>query len=186
MKYLLLILITSFISCKAQTVSLEEAAQYHINPNCPDFTYAKDVNNSLNKYTGTWKGSHNEKIYELNFIKKEFQGNDIKDDVLIGRLKIMDSNNQTIYNTLNELDDTKTSFKGLYFASNLQAYMLHFSGSGVPSCINRGTIYLNMNATDLTKMSFIYLLDYDITNGECPSIFIPTIPQKQRIYLTKQ
>ncbi|GAA5090982.1 hypothetical protein GCM10023210_17890 [Chryseobacterium ginsengisoli] len=186
MKYLLLILITSFISCKAQTVSLEEAAQCHINPNCPHFTYAKDVNNSLQKYLGTWKGNLNGKVYEIKFIKKEFQGNYIKDDLLVGRIKILDSNNQILYNTIDEIDDTKTKFRGLNYSDDLQSYMMQFSGPAVTSCINRGTIYLNMNITDLTKMSFIYLLDYDITNGECPSTFVSTIPQKQRIYLTKQ
>jgi len=186
MKYLLLIIITSFISCQAQTISLEEAAQCQINPNCPDFTYAKDINNSLNKYVGTWKGTFDGKVYEVKFAKKEFQGNDIKDDLLIGRIKITDSNNQIVYNTFNETDDKKTHFKGLYFQSNLQAYVMYFSGPWATSCINRGTVHLFMNINYPTKMSITYLPQNDITDGDCPSTFISTIPEKQTINLIKQ
>lgn len=53
MKYLLFILTTFFISCNAQTVSLETEAQCYENSNCPDYNYAKDINNSLQKYLGT-------------------------------------------------------------------------------------------------------------------------------------
>lgn len=110
----------------------------------------------------------------------------IKRDRLIGRIRITDLNGSIIYNNFTETDDQKTYFVGLGFSEDLQHYMMYFSGPSVTSCINRGTIYLNMNTTDLTKMSFIYLLSYDITNGECPSTFVSTISQKQRIHLTKQ
>lgn len=59
-KHILLIFTLMIMSCKAQTVSLETVAKCMVqNPSepCPNFTYAKDINNSLNKYIGTWKGS---------------------------------------------------------------------------------------------------------------------------------
>ncbi|GAA5102983.1 hypothetical protein GCM10023210_44450 [Chryseobacterium ginsengisoli] len=186
MKYLLFILTTFFISCNAQTVSLETEAQCYENPNCPEYTYAKDINNSLQKYLGIWKGNLNGNLYEIKLSNGLYEDFGIKRDRLIGRLRITDLYGNTIYSSFTESDDQKTHFAGLGFSKDLQHYMMRFSGPGVPSCINRGTIYLNMNTTDLTKMSFIYLLSYDITNGECPSTFVSTIPQKQRIYLTKQ
>ena len=186
MKYLLFILITSFISCTAQTVSLEQAAYCDTDPNCPNYIYAKDINNSLNKYVGTWKGTLSGKIYELKFNKGLFEMMGDKRDVLKGRLRITDANSNILYNTFNETDDEKTNFGGLNYTGDLQYYLMHFSGPGTEGCINRGTVYLSINTTDPTKMSFIYLLSYDITSGECPSTFVSTIPQKQRIYLTKQ
>lgn len=186
MKYLLLILIASFLSCNAQTLSLEAATQCDNDPNCPNYTYAKDINNSLQKFLETWKGNLNGKIYEFKFNKGLFEMLGDKRDRLLGRLRITDSNGNILYNTFNETDDQKTKFRGLNFTSDLQSYMLQFSGPPTNGCINRGTVYLDINLTDPNKMSIIYLSDYDITKGECPSSFTSTIPEKQRIYLTKQ
>lgn len=78
------------ISCKSQTISLEQAAQCRDTPNCSmNYDYAKDLNNTLNKYIGTWKGTYNGRVYEMKFNKslyEDFIGT--KSDEIKGRLRI--------------------------------------------------------------------------------------------------
>lgn len=193
MKYLLLIITFFTISCKAQIVSLETMAQCRQeNPllSCPDnWKYEKDINNSLDKYKGIWKGNYDGKIYEINLKKGLYQDLTLsgrKSDILIGRLRITDMNGSFIYNTFNELDDTKTNFSGLGLASNLQSYMMYFSGETPQGCINYGTVYLRMKPATPNQMSIFYLSDYDTVQGVCPSSFKTTIPEQKPITLTKQ
>jgi hypothetical protein len=158
---------------------------------CPTtFTYVKDVNSTLNKYIGTWKGVHDGKTYEMNLIKKENVNVDgvIKDDRLIGRLRIITAGNLplTIFDNFNELDDTKTDFFGLGLANNLHHYMMFFSGPLTSGCINYGTVYLTIKPTTPNTLNIFFAGNYDIVEGECPSSFKTTIPEKQNIYLTKQ
>src|SRR5690606_39422996 len=116
MKNFLIIFVLFTISCKSQTISLETAAQcMQQNPTftCPPFNYVKDVNNVLNKYVGDWKGTFNGLTYEIRFIKKEYQGEDIKDDRLIGRIRITTAPSGgfaylTIFDNFGETDDAKT------------------------------------------------------------------------------
>lgn len=61
------------ISCNTQIISLETIAQCNTNNPCPDLNYTKDLNNSLDKYVETWKGTYNGKVYELRFNKNLYQ-----------------------------------------------------------------------------------------------------------------
>ncbi|MBE4951051.1 DUF6705 family protein [Chryseobacterium culicis] len=186
MKYVLFILTLLTTSCSAQTVSLETAAQCRVISNCPNFTYIKDSNNSLDKYAGTWKGNYNGKIYEFNFIKKLNLGEDIKKDKLIGRMKVTDSNGTIIYNTFNEADDTKTKFRGDNFQPDLKAYMMLFIGNSDFACGEEGIVYLRIKPETPNKMSILMLQDADITWGDCPPSYQPTIPYKTSISLIRQ
>ena len=70
---LVIILFITGVSCKAQTtISLEQAYQYSKSDDgIPEtVTYVKDINNRLDQFVGTWKGSYNGKNYEFKFIKK--------------------------------------------------------------------------------------------------------------------
>ena len=60
MKYLISALIFLTISCHAQIISLEDAAQCLTNPNCPNYNYEKDI-----------KGSNNLKILSYLFDKND-------------------------------------------------------------------------------------------------------------------
>ncbi len=194
MKKILLILISIIaISCKSQTISLEEAAQCLTNPNCPDFNYEKDINNSLDKYVGTWKGTYNGKVYELKFNKNLYTSFDLemKRDRIKGRLRITTDvpnglQGLTIFDNFNEPDDEKTRFSGLGFQPNLQSYMVNFVGPSPQGCINYGTVYLTVKPNTPNQMKIIYASDHDIVVGGCPSTFEQTFPEKKTIILTKQ
>ena len=171
LKYYLLLFILFTVSCKSQTVSLETAAQcMQENPPfpCPNFTYVKDINNSLNKYVGTWEGSLNGKNYEFKFIKKENVGEDIKDD------------------SFTEADDDKTHFFGTNFQPDLKAYIVYFHGPSI-GCAEYGDVYLRIQPTTPDQMTAIMIPDNDTTiEGKCPINFQPTIPYEQLIHLIKQ
>lgn len=193
MKFLILITLLLAISCKAQVVSLETIAQCRQETpsiTCPDnWIYEKDINNSLEKYIGVWKGTYDEKTYEVQFKKGLYQDltlSERKSDILVGRLRIKDINNLILYDTFTELDNPKTNFSGLGFASNLQQYMMYFSGESPTGCINYGTVYLNIKLSTPNILNIFYMGDYDIVEGECPSSFKRTFPEKQNISLTKQ
>lgn len=143
-KTILIILALFTISCKAQTVSLETMAQCSSNPeSCPDVTYIKDINNSLNKYVGTWKGNLNGKTYEFKFIKQLNFGveDDFRWDRLIGRIKVINSNGAIILITSMSLMIMRP-FWGRNFQPNLEAYMVYFVGRS--ECVEYGNVYLRM------------------------------------------
>ncbi|MEC3877053.1 DUF6705 family protein [Chryseobacterium salviniae] len=177
------------ISCKSQTVSLEQAAQCRDNPNCSmNYNYVKDINNTLNKYIGTWKGVYNGRTYEMKFNKNLYDDMGMKKDEITGRLRIITTGNfpMTIYDNLNEPDDSKTHFSGLGLTTDLQGYRMIFSGSVPRGCINHGTVSLRINPSTPNQMRIFYISDKDIVVGECPSTFSQTFPEKQEIILTKQ
>lgn len=186
MKYLIILFALFTFSCSSQTISLETAANCHINRNCPNFNYVKDINNSLNKYVGIWNGNYNGNFYQLNFIKKEYVGEDIKDDRLIGRMQIKNSTGKILYNTLSESNDLKTKFSGINFQPNLKAYMVYFVGNKT-DCIDYGTVYLIINPSTPNKMTIDFLPDNDIViEGKCTNSFVPTLPYRKTITLIKQ
>ncbi|ROI00221.1 DUF6705 family protein [Chryseobacterium daecheongense] len=189
MKNLLILVLSTFaISCQSQIVSLETEAQCVLISNCPEYTYAKDINNSLDKYVGTWKGTYDGKTYELNFKKGLYDDSGMKRDKLVGRARITIPGNfpLTIFDNFNELDDKKTSFSGLGFQPDLKAYMAYFVGPYQKGCINSGTVYVRVKPATPNQMTISYLSDMDIVVGECPNTFTQTFPEKKTITLIKQ
>lgn len=177
------------LSCKSQTISLEQAAQCRVNPNCPrDYNYTKDINNTLNKYIGSWKGTHNGRVYEMKFNKNLYDDMGMKRDRIKGRLKITTTGNipVTIFDNFNEPDDSKTRFSGFGLTGNLQSYEMIFGGSSPTGCINSGSVFLKINPSTPDQMRIIYWSDRDIAVGECPSTFSPTFTENQEIFLTRQ
>lgn len=176
------------ISCKSQIVSLETAAQCsEVNP-CSDYTYEKDINNTLNKYVGIWKGIYNGKVYEMKFNKSLYDDMGLKRDKITGRLRITTTGNPplTIFDNFNEPDDNKTHFSGLGLTGNLQSYRMIFAGPVPSGCINHGALTLRVNPNTPDQMRIFYFSDKDIVVGECPTTFSQTFPEQQEIFLTRQ
>ncbi|PWW27522.1 DUF6705 family protein [Chryseobacterium sp. AG844] len=173
-----------FTSCMGQTVSLETMAQCE-PANCPAATYIKDVNNLLNKYVGTWKGSLNGKNYEFNFIKKENFGfsDNLKRDRLIGRLKITNSNGIVEYDSFNK-QDNETDFFGNNFQKDLKVYLMRFSGNKI-NCIDYGYTYMWIKPETPNQIGINFHPDNDIVKQDCTN-FKTTLPDNQIIHLTRQ
>lgn len=180
-----IICLAVFKGCIGQTVSLETMAQCIPSQTCPNASYVKDINNSLNKYVGTWKGYRDGKNYEFNFIKKENVGENQKWDMLVGRVKITNANGVVEYDNFYKTDsELEIKFGGFNFQKDLKAYMMNFSG-GKLGCIDYGYSYLRIKPETPNNMSILFLPDNDITTQDC-SNFKTTIPTKKLINLTRQ
>ncbi|MCX8526496.1 hypothetical protein OF897_21515 [Chryseobacterium formosus] len=177
------------ISCNSQVVSLEDAAQCRDNPNCSvNYNYVKDINNTLNKYVGIWKGTYNGRVYEMKFNKSLYNDMGMKKDELTGRLRITTTGNipVIIFDNFNEQDDAKTHFSGLGLTSDLQGYRMIFAGLVPSGCINHGTVSLGITSGIPNQMKIMYWSNNDIVVGECPSTFSQTFPEQQEILLMRQ
>lgn len=181
-----IICFTLFTSCVAQTVSLETMSQCNVQAQeCPVAMYVKDINNSLNKYIGTWTGSLEGKNYEFNFVKKENIGESQKWDMLVGMLKITNANGVVEFdNSGNTGSEVEKGFWGFNFQKDLKAYMMKFFGNKL-GCIDYGFSYLRIKPETPNNMSILFLPDNDIATQDC-SNFKTTIPTKKLINLTRQ
>lgn len=175
-----------FTSCIGQTISLETMAQCSNQPStCPVATYIKDVNNLLDKYVGTWKGTLNGKNYELNFVKRENFGfsENLKRDRLIGRVKITNSSGVIEYDNFIK-QDNETDFFGDNFQKDLKVYLMRFAGSKI-GCIDYGYTYMWIKPETPNQMGINFHPDNDIATQNCNN-FQTTLPDNQIIHLTRQ
>ena len=101
-KLILFITIISLLSCKAQIAPL-----YKADPDLPEGTYYKDLNNDLNKFEGTWKWENGNNSFTIVLEKKLQVYDDTSnfyEDMLIGEYKYVE-NGVEIVNSLARLQD---------------------------------------------------------------------------------
>ncbi|MGI9583581.1 DUF6705 family protein [Chryseobacterium sp. RRHN12] len=185
MKNIFFIILSIFsIFLNAQTVTLETMSQY--SPGYyPNADYVKDSNGLLNKYVGTWKGTLDGTTYEFNFIKKENVASEFtttKWDILIGRVKIINSNGVIEFNNFNNVDNQANL--GYKLQKNLKMYLIYFSGEKL-GCVDYGYLYLDVKSETPNKMSINFHPKNDIVTQDC-SNFKTTIPTNKIIHLIKQ
>ncbi|EJL67917.1 DUF6705 family protein [Chryseobacterium populi] len=183
----ILLFFTIIISCKAQTISLDQLSQCENGPDCPDYVYLKDTNNRLNKFVGTWKGTYTDgRTYEFRFTKKENDGGYFNEkfcDILKGRLLVKIPSGQELENTLT-VSDNDTRFDGHYFDKNLIKYQMYYSGYA--ECNDKGYVYLSFpNPNNLNQMKLVFMQDMDIVS-KCPSGYKTVMPDAKALILTKQ
>ncbi|MDA9339700.1 hypothetical protein N9Q68_01880 [Polaribacter sp.] len=80
----LMVLLTT-LSCKAQhIIPVEDVVEYRNSEGGllgdRDYVYVKDINNLLDKYVGTWKGTYSGKNYEFKVIKITDDRDEVKED----------------------------------------------------------------------------------------------------------
>ncbi|RXM60928.1 hypothetical protein [Chryseobacterium sp. CH1] len=132
------------------------------------------------------EGTYNGKTYEIQLKKGIYEDIGIRRDKLIGRMKVIDSNGNIVYNSFNEINDATIKFNGVGFQKDLKAYMMYFIGNSEFACGEEGIVYLRIKPETPNKMSILMLQDADITWGECPTTYQPTIPYKKSISLIRQ
>ncbi|NML58640.1 DUF6705 family protein [Chryseobacterium cheonjiense] len=184
----ILILILS-LSCKSQsTISLEQAYEYSKSDDgLPEtVTYVKDVNNRLDQFVGTWKGTYGDKQYEFRFIKKlNFGSYTVKWDELIGRFSVKSFNGTVLYSSLNEINDENTHFRGINIQN--KTYMLNFFGT-VNYCNDSGVVFIEISKNNPNTMYLSFDRDKEAYDpSKCPnySEFVPLLP-KDKMTLIKQ
>lgn len=171
MKKIIVILVLLVISnsCVAQnTIGLKDAtisSTKSIGEVSPNIDYIKDIDNSLDKFIGSWTGEYNNKKYELQFIKKTKYGEKPMKDILLGRMLIKDNSGNILYDTFQKPDD-QSGLIGLNFQKDLKIYQLSFSGKN-PSCGDSGIIYIYFKDTNnLSLLSVGFLGDGEIVVEE--------------------
>ena len=87
--------------------SRDKVGDYKADPDLPEGTYYKDLNNDLNKFEGTWKWENGNNSFTIVLEKKEqilFSRSNQYNDLLIGEYKYVE-NGVEIVNSLARLQD---------------------------------------------------------------------------------
>ena len=200
-----LILLIGLFSCKAQqtTASLKQIEDCSKRPEsgkepCPgmeNVTRVKDIDNRLNVFEGTWKGSYNGKQIELNLVKKiDFDKYDIKWDQLNGKIRIKDSQGNILLDSFSNPDNDANPY-GFNFQG--AEYEMGFMANG--DCYDRGLIFLQVQQVGINNSNppqlqvvFIKNTAGDITTKDvtvnCPNYatYQTMLPHNAKVFLTKQ
>ncbi|MDP2088548.1 MAG: hypothetical protein Q8J84_04020 [Flavobacteriaceae bacterium] len=186
--FLIGFLILATLSCKAQNIlPVEELVNYWgTNEGIPkNITYVKDVNNILNKFTGTWKGNYNNLNYEFSVFKitRLSKIRPLTFDELIMKHKITDSNGIVIEDTTTLPDDSVYVIKGRYLAKT-GSYVLSYIGKD-SNCGQNGTVFIGiLSGTRETKMQLFLYPDGETI--DCNKQGVTQILPTEVITLTKQ
>lgn len=168
-KTITLVLVFLSFNCKAQhIIPIEDVVNYRNTTDGllgdKDYVYAKDVNNLLNKFVGTWKGEYESKNYEFKVIKITEDRDEVKEDLLLMRYKITNSFGVIIENTINLPNESVYIIRGDYLAKS-GSYVLNYLGFNA-KCGQNGTIFISVNNN---KMDLFLSVDGE-TYIECTSL----------------
>ncbi len=172
------------LSCKAQIIAVEDFPDY--NKDLEDGAYIKDINNVLDKYTGTWAGHQNDTIYQ--FVVDKYTDIDERlkytHDRLIIKYKITNSDGEVIEDTTNLPDESTLVMFGRYLSKQGQ-YVLYYQGSN-SDCGQNGDVFLSVLDRNSNKMNLSLSVDgevwFDCTTGPAEQV----LPTGKGIILTKQ
>ncbi|MFC4687017.1 DUF6705 family protein [Epilithonimonas pallida] len=116
-KFIILFLL-GIISCKSQQVYPLNASAFRT----PTNSYFKDLNNELDPYIGTWKGTFQGNTTTLIITKElkrsyEMFGKNFFEDVLIIKYEVKDTNGNILQTSLNAVYPTGGSVKYLIIST---------------------------------------------------------------------
>lgn len=182
--FLFIILAASF-SCKAQ-----QTFPLRTYTNIPENSYEKDTNNELQDYTGTWKGTWNNKTILITFKKVINKYDDVFKyyrDYLIGKFVVKDNNGVILFDNTNVSDD-HAKILGGGFRKTDDKYSFIYNDPNL--CHMTGSGRINFTDSTKTKLEWKYSQNNDWVENEC---FYHGLPYSQRpeplpsnIILTKQ
>jgi len=148
------------INCKAQQQILSmNTVGMHI-----ENVYYKDLDNELDPYIGTWKGTFDNKTFIITFSKLKLHNTigNYDQDRLMGKYKMLDSNNAELYSTYNLADD-KAKVISLGFVEQTSKTKLRLLFSDL--CIE-GEIHLNFTSLKKTQMHWKYFTKQTLITDE--------------------
>ena len=187
--FLLVLIFTSFNFACSQTLSLEKYSSYFESNNDSelpsDLLYVKDLNNSLDRFVGSWRGTKNdiEVLYQITkTVVSDSEG--FLADAL--KIKYELKNNQTneiLFTTLALPDDDVYVMEGAYY---LNKYYVGYY-YGLEGCGQDGWVYLyhDMSRLNGERLNLSIRLDGEILFPEnCPN-GTPPSPIPSDIWVTK-
>lgn len=165
------IIIALTLSCNAQIIPLEQHNVYlEKGKEIQDGTYFKDVNNILNKFTGTWTSTFNNNTYELYIIKITYHSKirSLTIDELELRYRITDENGSILMDTTNLSNDNTLVVRGYYLQKN-NLYFMTYVGEDA-NCGQSGQFALGIPSDTPNTMNFYYAVSNDMRlASDCPS-----------------
>ncbi len=153
---LTVILALTIISCKAQhIIPVKDGYKYVATEKGfmgdYDYVYIKDVNNTLSKFIGTWKGTYQSENFEFRITKTTTDDGELKEDLLLMRYKITDSKGVIIEDTLIlPNDDTYVMQSG--YVSKTGAYVFNYIGRNL-ACGQNGSVFSGVYGVNNDKMN---------------------------------
>jgi hypothetical protein len=157
MKQVIYLIITVVIGINAnsQIMSVEDYANYvDSGLSIPEnITYIKDVNGLLNPFVGTWKGTSGNKTYEFKISKITTDDGEIREDILIVRHRISNSQEVVIENTF-AASNNDVQLKGLNMMKNKAGYEILYSGD-LTKCGQTGILTLSGDV-NLGSLTFYF------------------------------
>ena len=161
---IILVLAISIASCKAQIIAVEDYKAY--TQELEEGAYIKDINNVLDKFVGTWKGTYNNKNYEFIITKntENFKYRpSIREDLLLMRYKITESSGSVIEDTLSLPNDSSFVMQNGYVAQT-GSYVFSYIGREVACGQNGSTFMKILNNTNNLKAKLFLSLSAFINN----------------------
>lgn len=178
------------LSCKAQIVEYPNIVPLEMRFEAirthqvyPLGTYFQDIHNLLDKFTGVWMGTANNKNYEFRIIKiqYEFMGNAF--DRLVMRYKITNTNGSVVASTLAIATiDSPKIIRGDYINLPGNHYLMRYVGLD-SKCGQNGSISL-VSTSNPSQMRLTYLMDGRIEPDCTTGLVAQVIPEI--IELTRQ
>ncbi|WP_431610574.1 DUF6705 family protein [Chryseobacterium sp. 'Rf worker isolate 10'] len=180
--FFLFILLSITISCSAQVYPLRTFTDI------PENSYLKDTNNELPNYEGIWKGIWENKTILITFKKINNKYDNIlkrNRDYLIGKFKVIDSNNGNVLFDNTTLPDEQAKIQGTRFRKEDDRYSLFYIDKDL--CGATGSIRINFTDASKTKLNWQYFYRNEIISSSC-QYYNTSIPQAlpKEIVLTKQ
>lgn len=187
MKKIIFGLILLSISCKAQIIPVEQVVDNYGNVE-DNITYIKDVNNVLDDYVGTWKGTQNDIDYTFMITERTIvfdEEYNVNQDVLIMKHLIVNSTTlEIIEDTTLISDEDVHSEGGLFrrYSSGGLTYMFYYGGNNY-SCGQNGEVNITLKSSN----SQMYLrLNARNKMDDCTTGFAEQVLPTEDVLLTKQ
>lgn len=175
------------LSCKAQILPVENVINYiHSTNGIPQsITHIKDVNNVLDKYVGTWKGTYNNRNYEFRIVKVTNKPGRITEDRLLMRYSISEANGTIVEDTRTLPDTSPYIIEGDYYDRDV--YFLYYVGKE-SLCGQIGHIIIDIQPnSNNNKMRLFFAQQQEILSlKDCPNGSATQIMPLNDLILTKQ
>lgn len=175
----------SFNSKAQHIISVEKAMDYRdtgllVNHN---YVHVKDVNDKLPKFIGIWKGTNNNQNFEFSIVQITTDDGELKEDKLLMRFKIIDSNGKVIEDITTLSNNNYYVLKGAYLAKTGSYVFDYWGRKG--ACGQNGEVFVSVYGSNNTKMQLFLAVDGEIY-PECKTGRVAQILPTDWIYLTKQ
>ena len=158
------ILVLCIFNCKAQPTSTSQYEEVALELEQADFqvhpykgVYYKDVNNHLDKFTGTWLGAYNGNNFELLIEEYSTSYNGNRRDKLRLKYRITDASGNTLVETFSQPRHSAYIMTGKYLDQSGLSYVLSYTGLR-SDCGQTGTVFIGSGWNTNNDTLRIYMI----------------------------